>query len=140
MWSHYICSWGWVAVNILIPPPSVTTRMTTHSTPTSLSQYDRRRGGDVRIAVVPLDTRILYALRQRGLCPHASELILVHSSPLTLPNNTVEGLGRILLWMVHAACADVYVERGDMLTISFRGRKVLLTMKSVVNGGSKKMR
>ena len=39
--------------------------------------------------------------------------------------------------MVHAACADVYVERGDMLTISFRGRKVLLPVKSVVAMGVK---
>ena len=39
--------------------------------------------------------------------------------------------------MVHTACADVYVERGDMLTISFQGWKVLLSVKSVVTGGVK---
>ena len=37
--------------------------------------------------------------------------------------------------MVHAAFADIYVEHGDMLTISFRGRKVLMSVKSVVAGG-----
>ena len=39
--------------------------------------------------------------------------------------------------MVHTACVDVYVERGDMLTISFRGRKVFLSAKSVVAGDFK---
>ena len=58
--------------------------------------------------VVPLDARILDALRRRGLCR-----------------------------MVHVACADVYVKQGDMLTISFRGRKVLLLVKSVVARGVK---
>ena len=37
--------------------------------------------------------------------------------------------------MIHAACADVYVKRGDMLTISFQGRKVFLSVKSVVARG-----
>ena len=39
--------------------------------------------------------------------------------------------------MVHAACAYVYVKQGDMLTISFQGRKVFLPLKSVVAGGVK---
>ena len=34
-------------------------------------------------------------------------------------------------------CADVYVEQGDMLKISFRGGEVLLSVKSVVAGGIK---
>ena len=84
--------------------------------------------------MVPLDARILDALRRRGLCPHASELILAPSSPSTLLNDTIEGLGLLLCRMFHTACADVYVKRGDMLTISFRGRKVLLSVKAVVAG------
>ena len=39
--------------------------------------------------------------------------------------------------MVQAAYADVYIERGDTLKISFRGREVLLPVKSVVAGGDK---
>ena len=73
----------------------------------------------MRIVVVPLDAWLLDALCWRGLCPHASELILVPSSPSALPNDTIEGLGLLLLRMVHAACSDVYVERGGMLTRSF---------------------
>ena len=87
--------------------------------------------------MVPLDARILYALRRLGLCPHSSELILAPSSPSNLLNATIEGLGLILYRMVHTACADVCVEQGDMLTISFRGKKVILPVKSVVDGGVK---
>ena len=87
--------------------------------------------------VVPIYAQILYALRRHGICPHASELILDPSSPSTLPNNTIEGSGLLLRRMVHAAIADIYVEHGDMLTISFRGRKVLMSVKSVVAGGVK---
>ena len=87
--------------------------------------------------MVPLNARILDTLRRRGLCPHASNLILAPSSALTLMNNTIKELGFLLCQMVHVACGDVYVERGDMLTISFRGRKVLLPVKSVVAMGVK---
>ena len=87
--------------------------------------------------MLPIDAQLLDALRRRGLCPHASKLILVHLSPSTLPNDMIKGSGLLLRWMVHAACADVYDKRGDMLTISFRGRKVLLSVKLVVAGGVK---
>ena len=87
--------------------------------------------------VVPLDARILDALRRRGLCHHASELILAPSSPSTLPNNMIKGSGLLLRRMVHTACVDVYVERRDMLTISFQGRKIFLSVKSVVARGVK---
>ena len=62
--------------DLLMSPPSGSTRRTTPSTPTSSSRYDRRRGRDVRIAVVPLDSLLLYALRRICLSPHTSELIL----------------------------------------------------------------
>ena len=140
--SHYKSKFSFargVGGDLLISPPSVAMRRTTLSTPTSSAIYNRRKGSDVRIVVVPLDARLLDALRRRGLCLHASKLILATSSPLTLLNNTIKGSGLLLRWMVHAACADVYVERGDMLTISFRGRNVLLLVKSVVARGSKKM-
>ena len=117
--------------------PSGATRRTTPSAPTSSSHYDKRRGGDVRITVVPLYARLLDALRQSVLCPHASEMILAPSSPSTLADNRIEGSGLLLRRMVHAACADVYAEQGDMLIISFRGRKVLLLVNSVVSGGVK---
>ena len=70
-------------------------------------------------AVVPLYARILDALRRHSLCPHASELILMPSYPSTLPNNRIEGSGLLLLRMVHAACADIYIEQGDTLTTYF---------------------
>ena len=84
--------------------------------------------------MVPLDAWLLDALLRRGLCPHASKLIISPSSPLTPPNNTIEGSGLFLCQMVHTAFADVYVKLWDMLTIYFRGRKVLLSVKSVVAG------
>ena len=87
--------------------------------------------------MVPLDAQLL-DLRQCGLFPHASELILAPSSPLTLLNDTIELSGLLLRQMVHAACADVYVDRGYMLTISFQGRKVLLSVKAVVAGGGQR--
>ena len=87
--------------------------------------------------MVLLDARLLDALCLRGLCPQASELILAPSSPSTLPNGTIKGSGLLLLRMVHTACTEVYVKRGEMLTISFRGRRVLLPVKSVVVGGVK---
>ena len=108
------------------------------SQPMSLLRYDGRRGGDVHITVVLLDARFLDALRRHGLSPHASELILAPSSPLTLPNNTIKGLGLLLRHLVHA-CADVYFKQGDMLTISFRRSKVFLSVKSAVAGGGSKM-
>ena len=123
--------------DLLIPPPSGAMRRTTPSTPTSSSRYDQRRGGDVRIALVLLESRLLDALCRRGLCPPDSELILAPSSPSTLLNDTIKGSGLPLRRMVHAACTDVYVKQGDMLTISFQGRKVLLSVKSVVPGGVK---
>ena len=85
--------------------------------------------------MVPLDARILDALRRRGLCPHASDLILVPLSPSTLMNNTIEGPGLLLRQIFHTACADVYAKRGDILTIYSRGREVLLLVNSVVAGG-----
>ena len=75
--------------------------------------------GNVRITLVPLDVRLLDALHRRSLCPNASELIVAPSYPSTLPNDTIEVLGLLLRRMVHAACSDVYVERGGMLTRSF---------------------
>ena len=107
------------------------------SKPTSLSRYDRWRIGDVCIVVVPLYSRILDALCQRGLCTHASKLILAPSSPSTLSKNRIKWSGLLLRRMVHAACADVYVEQGDMLKISFWGRNLFLSAKSVVAGGVK---
>ena len=122
-------------VDLLISPPSGATKSTTPSTHTSSLRYDRRRGGDVRIAVVPIDARILDTLRRRGLCPPASQLIPAPLYPSTPLNNTIEVSVLLLRQMIHAACADVYVKRGDMLTIYFRGRKVFLLVKSVVAGG-----
>ena len=56
--------------DLLINPPSTETRRTSPATPTSSLRYDQKRGDDVRIAVVPLDARLLDALHQRGRCPH----------------------------------------------------------------------
>ena len=107
------------------------------SQPMSLLRYDGRRGGDVHITVVLLDARFLDALRRHGLSPHASELILAPSSPLTPLNDTIKGLGLLLRHLVHA-CADVYFKQGDMLTISFRRSKVFLSVKSAVTGGGQR--